>query len=111
MRISDWSSDVCSSDLPASLSEPWSACATSSTAAQLPSASQVAVTARSISPRPVSLGAVPGRDIWPTDRESLVQGKGVSVRVELGGGSESKIKRLMNHRTKYLRRVKRLIYM
>src|SRR3546814_9671246 len=82
MRISDWGSDVCASDLsaklalpaknppelpprqkgaiavarsrPASLSEPWSACATSSTDAPLPRASQVAVTARSISPRPVS---------------------------------------------------------
>src|SRR3546814_16783310 len=131
MRISDWGSDVCASDLsaklalpaknppelpprqkgaiavarsrPASLSEPWSACATSSTDAPLPSASQVAVTARSISPRSVSLGAVTGRAIWLTnpliDRQSVVLGKSVSVRVDLGGGRINKKK--INIKTKH----------
>src|SRR3546814_15349350 len=71
MRISDWSSDVCSSDLNMWLcisidcwSLTWSS-AKSKTPSALPK---------------------PQMNQWPCDRNSDVQGKSVSVRVHLGGG-------------------------
>src|SRR3546814_19703577 len=87
MRISDWSSDVCSSDLggparpcrrrrtrpearrPARRERPcrWSG-----------GRSECRAPARSSCGRPV-----PPR---PGDRKSVVEGKSVSVRVDLGGG-------------------------
>src|SRR3546814_12973819 len=84
MRISDWSSDVCSSDLPVGrrrfgddrnirglvtaigeidAGSTWSSCNASSA----PAMTKVPTTER---------GA---------DRQSVVQGKSVSVRVDLGG--------------------------
>src|SRR3546814_21126910 len=71
MRISDWSSDVCSSDLPVCLrcALPRTRCAT-----LLATPNGTAV-------------ANPGPDIpsVPRDRKSVVWGKSVSVRVDLGG--------------------------
>src|SRR3546814_11584336 len=82
MRISDWSSDVCSSDLRRGAAE-WTPCPTSSSPAS---------GAPSVSPN------WSGRSTWSarcpthsiraactTDRKSVVQGKSVSVRVDLGG--------------------------
>src|SRR3546814_16905111 len=59
MRISDWSSDVCSSDL--CTRAPASMVASASTTASVRVASS------------------------PIDRKSVVSGKSVSVRVDLGG--------------------------
>src|SRR3546814_13214837 len=94
MRISDWSSDVCSSDLPPPqmvanmrignvdgycVGEPWNA--------------------RAIIDK-LGFSAATSQDIWPDhpekvlgtrsefvqrDRKSVVSGKSVSVRVDLGG--------------------------
>src|SRR3546814_11389187 len=90
MRISDWSSDVCSSDLAARLD---SVRATRQSAA-MPDASKTT--------SPTSAGAASG-DADPLrahggfadlvgyalkrweDRKSVVEGKSVSVRVDLGG--------------------------
>src|SRR3546814_5575106 len=87
MRISDWSSDVCSSDL----SEP--AGRNRSRRAQrhgrygypdrLPDAQR----------RQARRGGAPGEVARPEDRKSVVSGKSVSVRVDLGG------RRIMNKKT------------
>src|SRR3546814_19598371 len=68
MRISDWSSDVCSSDLAAG-PQPLLA-----VAAAVAAAGQEAT------------GLRPNLDFGlATDRKSVVEGKSVSVRVDLGG--------------------------
>src|SRR3546814_14391432 len=86
MRISDWSSDVCSSDL--------------FTIIDVPQIEQVhlfylaQVQGPELDPGPESLEAryyddaeIPWDDLsFRTDRKSVVQGKSVSVRVNLGGG-------------------------
>src|SRR3546814_16616759 len=83
MRISDWSSDVCSSDL----AELW--------------CSDHRIEARR------KAGPF---DLWPTglgfeyffgfiDRKSVVQGKSVSVRVDLGGRRIIKKKNTQSHKT------------
>src|SRR3546814_3941276 len=88
MRISDWSSDVCSSDLPAALGVDMEAM-------------------RARRRQPVEIGdqqqalrCVAGGDgakvaadaIGREDRKSVVEGKSVSVRVDLGGRSNIKKK-------------------
>src|SRR3546814_18699524 len=91
MRISDWSSDVCSSDLPH--------------VARVEILPRLAVDPE-LNPQRVRIGNLvgghdPGSDrceavvrlveqtvremIEPEDRKSVVEGKSVSVRVELGG--------------------------
>src|SRR3546814_8651963 len=75
MRISDWSSDVCSSDLAAR-----SASAASSRVcshALSPSQGRSCATA-------ISAGASPSASI-AADRKSVVSGKSASVRVDHGG--------------------------
>src|SRR3546814_19279824 len=83
MRISDWSSDVCSSDLLAILDSQY----------RLPLSVEVAL--------PLGDSGGPPRDgmTWPClsqrrlhnnkrvdpDRKSVVSGKSVAVRVDLGG--------------------------
>src|SRR3546814_15027969 len=87
MRISDWSSDVCSSDL-----------ATRSTIAQpqqkpitptlpLPSRMRSAPPSATVSAVSAPRSDLPiiSRALSSSDRKSVVQGKSVSVRVELGG--------------------------
>src|SRR3546814_15883012 len=84
--MSDWSSDVCSSDLVKNGSK---------TRGRL-SASM---------PRPLSLNSMPMRPsrgrvtrmlIW-ADRKSVVEGKSVSVRVDLGGCRNSKKRTEYSH--------------
>src|SRR3546814_15658158 len=119
MRISDWSSDVCSSDL-AEVEEydggaahvrplsPRSRAARVATCSggvcgtmpwprlkmNGPSASEAV-----IRPMPSSSAAPPAtssqgsRLPWTVDRKSAVWGKSVSVRVDLGG------RRILNHKT------------
>src|SRR3546814_20765139 len=91
MRISDWSSDVCSSDLPQRLVD----------ADEVREARrQIDVPATIFALLPTLIGS--HRDIAeqhrrlrvghapvieePDDRKSVVQGKSVSVRVDSGGG-------------------------
>src|SRR3546814_2731301 len=80
LRISDWSSDVCSSDLvpPDRLIDPSEAAThPSPVASRYPGLYRIVV------------------DEKPTlDRKSVVSGKSVSVRVDLGGGRTTKIKPL-----------------
>src|SRR3546814_17979709 len=97
MRISDWSSDVCSSDLPTAAS-----CSTPS-GLKRESAKFFA---------PVMLSGTPvfgrkfrrGNLSWPAsfagrhrDRKSVVSGKRVSVRVDLGGRRIIKKKKQNKH--------------
>src|SRR3546814_15621563 len=86
MRISDWSSDVCSSDLPGNADlGAWLACQTSHPGGN---------DHRSCAPRswrcPRRLRGRQGRRAPPPDRKSAESGKSVSVRVDLGGGRLSK---------------------
>src|SRR3546814_15243314 len=92
MRISDWSSDVCSSDLSSrrsddrliSTTEPAAAPAAPATAnTQVSAGPTRCVRKRQPCQRFANrLGSV---KIAPADRTSVVQGKNVSVRVDLGG--------------------------
>src|SRR3546814_15768050 len=103
MRISDWSSDVCSSDLGQELAaEAAPARGRKPRAARLHAASP-AVTMRRMhrfafitllllvsslaqAAQPVATVRVGfDRDGVPSDRKSVVEGKSVSVRVDLGG--------------------------
>src|SRR3546814_18658743 len=98
MRISDWRSDVCSSDLPVSSS-------------QTRNSSPPIRDARSTTRRALRTAtATPFRTSspawWPCtsltflklsrDRKSVVQGKSVSVRVDLGGRRIIKKKKHLN---------------
>src|SRR3546814_12881673 len=83
MRISDWSSDVCSSDLPPPLKDTQSAllCAAAhrhsrATSGGADGLGDVALPARQILSRDPRLRG---------DRKRVVWGKRVSVRVNLGG--------------------------
>src|SRR3546814_12470911 len=81
MRISDWSSDVCSSDL--NPPRP--------TAPRHPGQHAWRGSAMSHRPAGVGLRHIPGRAVAymvaavALDRKSVVSGKSVSVRVDLGG--------------------------
>src|SRR3546814_13796361 len=84
VRISDWSSDVCSSDLQGRRG------AVAAGAADLMADSGCAHDARFCT----GAGAGgPGALSRGVDRKSVVQGKGVSVRVDLGGRRSSKTKK------------------
>src|SRR3546814_12412126 len=76
MRISDWSSDVCSSDLNARLGKIVVIGTLRIGAAHHFAVGLPAVRDRSRLVRPVPTTA---------DRQSVVEGKSVSVRVDLGG--------------------------
>src|SRR3546814_14740558 len=90
MRISDWSSDVCSSDLSADDSDPLDLHAfTPAPRAGGASGSsgqraRAATSASPINPRPKRSAL---------DRKSVVTGTSVSVRVDLGGSSIIKQKK------------------
>src|SRR3546814_19549463 len=75
MRISDWSSDVCSSDLL------WRRTA-SADARGGPTLTRTFRTKERCGP--MGEATQPGRTAASTDRKSAVEGKSVSVRVDLG---------------------------
>src|SRR3546814_11169929 len=86
MRISDWSSDVCSSDLAtpsrycSSISKAWQGRRSERSPASPPISSQRKFTVSRRNWRDASRRQDP-----QPDRKSAVWGKGVSVRVDLGG--------------------------
>src|SRR3546814_18135734 len=87
MRISDWSSDVCSSDLPA---QPDREADLSQVRPGRPQARRLQGSEDQIvgDLPPAFSGPDPAFSFGSnssTDRQSVVQGKSVSVRVDLGG--------------------------
>src|SRR3546814_13312235 len=93
LRISDWSSDVCSSDLPPLLRAGTRRRRT--TMSSTPNSPKWTTTRRKLMCLPRH--DCYGRDGVGTERKSLVEGKSVSVRVELGGRRISK-KKIMKAR-------------
>src|SRR3546814_18853858 len=98
MRISDWSSDVCSSDLAALLALRKRS--TASTRAMTPgnflSAAGSAPTSHKTQRRsPCRNSCALMNGLTNGDRNSVVSGKSVSVRVELGGRRRIKKKKKM----------------
>src|SRR3546814_13525198 len=109
MRISDWSSDVCSSDLSASVAQAAEANAEASATAAAGSAAQVE-NAKMIWQGDWSAGTYQVNDAvahvgasWiatvETDRTSVVLGKRVTGRVNLGG-LQSRNSKMQRARTK-----------
>src|SRR3546814_11789591 len=113
MRISDWSSDVCSSDLGDASNRPMAEKIDELTLPHWRAALHFADD-RKLLPRAYLWGladtvrtGVEGRGIgmhfvwgqvhyghppwfrWPSDRTSVVEGKSVAVRLDLGGGRNS----------------------
>src|SRR3546814_13406746 len=92
MRISDWSSDVCSSDLRQEGRDAQARCRLLQPCRQLRHAARRPLhggACRRAGPfRAWSLPSRRGcpRCCRPADRKSVVEGKSVSVRVDLGGG-------------------------
>src|SRR3546814_18635857 len=111
MRISDWSSDVCSSDLTAAFTLPilhrlMQFANTSASPARHPVRALILTPTRELADQVAdsvttyakftplrSTGVFGGVDI---DRKSVVSGKSVSVRVDLGGGRSIKKKKNIN---------------
>src|SRR3546814_11936431 len=86
MRISDWSSDVCSSDLPSTSPASSGSIVTSASSSESSTNSGMS---RNVRPAPQARS----RTIFPTDRKSVGSGKSMSVRVDLGG------RRIINQKT------------
>src|SRR3546814_19868455 len=84
MRISDWSSDVCSSDLPGLRlrHRPRAADADAGSGAAARGDRRGAADGAIL---PALAPQRRGRCALPADRKSVVSGKSVSVRVDLGG--------------------------
>src|SRR3546814_14302436 len=95
MRISDWSSDVCSSDLPNALDpEAWRDLANKCGA-------HIDEIAPGLACRVAEeLAHIDAN--WPTDRKSVVSGQSVSVRVDLGDRRIIKKKNSSSHRTQFM---------
>src|SRR3546814_19197421 len=97
MRISDWSSDVCSSDLPLKVCNSHLANSVIAQSVRGGHAEHPPIRCRLLSEKEPSLQPEPtghGRD-----RKSVVSGKSVSVRVDLGG--RRIIKKKMNIQESY----------
>src|SRR3546814_12390229 len=92
MRISDWSSDVCSSDLPARGMVPDT---TIKRYHNCPphDARRLPPPVRCLLYPPARPGHAARGDLDDSDRKSVVSGKSVSVRVDLGGRRCLKTKR------------------
>src|SRR3546814_17013770 len=104
MRISDWSSDVCSSDLRAG--RGGRACPGASTASP-PTARPASRRARSGRTRSAACASSAraarrrrGRASRSTDRKSVGEGKSVAVRVSLGGRRNIQNKKNKHHMTR-----------
>src|SRR3546814_11254110 len=89
MRISDWSSDVCSSDLITRYVQQWQRVATCKGRSQVDGdhchfTPDAAGELRATAMTQDSAGRLHESTTW-IDRKSVVSGKSVSVRVDLGG--------------------------
>src|SRR3546814_11682527 len=94
MRISDWSSDVCSSDLTAR-SPSFASIHTGRANHSIPARSISRSTCRGLGAKLIGSPSVLRKTISPdrawsknriaSDRKSVVAGKSVSVRVDIGG--------------------------
>src|SRR3546814_14347080 len=93
MRISDWGSDVCASDLPAR-AKPCIVAAPSAEEMAEPlaepcgrRAARLRVVGADLEHAPAGPGPplLPHGEAAPVDRKRVVYGKGVSVSVDLGG--------------------------
>src|SRR3546814_17834265 len=82
MRISDWSSDVCSSDLPPKPQEIKQLAPPQASPIPPPPEEPPVVFDE---PSPVDVQAPPPAQPAPPARKSVVSGKSGSVRVDLGG--------------------------
>src|SRR3546814_12499175 len=87
MRISDWSSDLCSSDL----STPGILSVKNSTSASTPDTTITHGDCATVSAGGRS--SQPNQPAMPIDRKSVVEGKRVSVRVDVGGRRSIKKKK------------------
>src|SRR3546814_19689385 len=100
MRISDWSSDVCSSDLPEDLTRV-ALGVVANVQGAVSGTGQIRWDRNSVSSdgrfgtQDMSLAAAFG-PVTGLDRKSVVEGKSVSVRVDLGGRRNSKKKKEEN---------------
>src|SRR3546814_19169566 len=103
MRISDWSSDVCSSDLSAFDRHDISI----AMLASLVQSIEKSIEIYNLMERDRRLGGLPAvirqrialaTHGKPVDRKSVVEGKSVSVRVDLGGRRSIKKKRYKHKR-------------
>src|SRR3546814_13996646 len=111
MRISDWSSDVCSSDLAAQTggasrqrpSEMRTLFAEDTEAAVVDCVSRLMRLLDRLDAAPVLRpGIMRELHYWLlSDRKSVVEGKSVSVRVDLGGRRIIKKKKTLTKNTKY----------
>src|SRR3546814_13176052 len=85
MRISDWSSDVCSSDLPPIIG----AAMRLMTSEPAPVPIRIGNSPARMTATVIALGRTrskaPSRMASSTDRKSVVEGKSGSVRVDIGG--------------------------
>src|SRR3546814_13419516 len=112
MRISDWSSDVCSSDLDLSVSTPAGATALAHRGVPDVAGDADPVTGyrvridgvdrevggtSAVAPMWAALIARLNTSRGAGDRKSVVSGKSVSARVDLGGSSIIKKKRISEH--------------
>src|SRR3546814_11711338 len=112
MRISDWSSDVCSSDLVRRPAGGRSSPVLRRSSSRLRPPSRPAVrygcrSARSRRERPAASRRRNLRSAFlqlPLDRKSVVEGKGVAVRVDLGG------RRIIKKKTQRKKRIDKQIY-
>src|SRR3546814_14670694 len=114
MRISDWSSDVCSSDLPAGCERRRIAAAGEPDARRLGADDAHAGVVEEGVERAdrVTAAAHAGGDSVRKERKSVVDGKWVSGRVDLGGRRSSKKKSIklqchmthVYHKYRYLKR-------
>src|SRR3546814_17261203 len=98
MRISDWSSDVCSSDLPLGLSfangAGFPGFAQGAFVGEHGSWNRQRLAGYKVSFIPFTNGRPAGKP-KDLDRKSVVEGKSVSVRVDLGGGRIIKKKKII----------------
>src|SRR3546814_12042319 len=110
MRISDWSSDVCSSDLLQAIVEKLRIGRRLRRVARIANVEADIGIEADIAQCTADLFFAPDKDrmakprIAEGDRKSVVSGKSVSVRVELGGRRINKKTNERNLKTKHIRK-------
>src|SRR3546814_20633579 len=113
MRISDWSSDVCSSDLPEASKEPWERDTSEAAEPAAPAASLLQRRRSDLNPDDRTWAKADGRQpgsgqmvataaherrVCRSDRKSVGTGKRVPERVDRGGTRLLKKNKYLNHK-------------